>query len=211
MSEEKHKGEIKEPSLRNAIIVCAALLLVTFFQWNLVDIFTVFLFPLLQGALYLVFIVFFIISTVTTIKHRKHLNFKSMLPIYLYVLTILIWIFIPMTNLWLDLNFQLHFAQREKVASLVEQGELKPNVSWNNITLHLPAEYRSTSLGGGDVLVEKDASSTQVLFFTFRGVLSSYSGFLYTSSNTVPTEFLGDQLINSIKYADHWYFISSAN
>jgi hypothetical protein len=84
-------------------------------------------------------------------------------------------------------------------------------VSYNTIRIDLPQQLSNASKGGY-ILEDKDSSGdTEVLFFTFAGVLDSYSGYLYTTSSEAPQNFMGDTLLNDNFIQDHWYFIASSN
>lgn len=94
--------------------------------------------------------------------------------------------------------------------SIIQAGELSPNVSHNEGLIALPKEYAHLSKGGGEVLVEREGATLKVFFFTFRGVLDNFSGFAYISDNASlhQSDFNGD-FHEITKKKDHWYWGSS--
>jgi hypothetical protein len=108
----------------------------------------------------------------------------------------------PRPALRTDADFRRYRDQLETLVALA-RAEQFPPADGNRHLRQLPAEYRHLS-DGGEIVVEKPAGNTKVLFFTCRGLLSGSSGFLYTADDQVsmyefrkfgPTE----------KKAPHWY------
>jgi len=65
------------------------------------------------------------------------------------------------------------------------------------------------SNGGGDILLEKANEQYFVLFFTYRGVLDNFSGFVYSSDNKKPQlRQFGGYIKAIVKMKKHWYYIS---
>jgi hypothetical protein len=64
----------------------------------------------------------------------------------------------------------------------------------------------------GSVFVWRDGKDSWTLFFTFKGVLDSFAGFVYASNGKIPPAdaFLGNP-IEIIKMAPNWYWYSSQN
>ena len=59
-------------------------------------------------------------------------------------------------------------------------------------------------------MIEHNSNSLSVLFFTYRGVLDSFSGFVYSSNDERPVngDFDGDW--HEVKQIEpHWYFVAS--
>jgi hypothetical protein len=74
------------------------------------------------------------------------------------------------------------------------------------MVVHLPWAS-GTSNGGGDVLVSRNTHGLSVLFFTYRGILSHYSGYLYRSDTlSLPVEVFGDRVCESQRMEQHWFF-----
>ncbi len=89
---------------------------------------------------------------------------------------------------------------------MVEEGRIKPN----DIGLaKLPPEYRHISRGGA-IMVERDDGVTSVFFFTFRGVLDNFSGYMYRSNDTPPPQYLmGGDWVQIERKQPYWFFCAS--
>jgi len=90
-------------------------------------------------------------------------------------------------------------------------GTLQPNVDHNPRLIRLDESYPLVSMGGNEIVVEEHDGGKYVLFFTFRGILDNYSGFLYVPSGGVPSLFsdLNEQQFTEIEpLEENWYFVS---
>ncbi|WP_246277129.1 hypothetical protein [Neobacillus endophyticus] len=102
-------------------------------------------------------------------------------------------------------------SEREKVAKMVEQGALNPNVKDSPWLIHLPKQYQGLSVGGGDIIIEKTGNGYSILFFTYRGILDNFSGFVYTPNDQNPSTKAFDGDFKEIEKMDkNWYFVSSS-
>jgi hypothetical protein len=198
-------------SVGAAILISIALILYQYFLWDLTDLVTVFLIPLIGGLVYIIFGFAYISSIIKAIRNRKIKKSIYFVCVCIYTLGFILAVFVPWTNIWLKVNFATHLEVRQEVIKEIENGTLKNNVSYNTIRIDLPQQLSNASKGGY-ILEDKDSSGdTEVLFFTFAGVLDSYSGYLYTTSSEAPQNFMGDTLLNDNFIQDHWYFIASSN
>jgi len=187
-------------SLASSILV----ILIAFFQWNLIDIITEFL----MLPIWLVVFGFFIFITVKTITNLiKKRDWK---PFVIQLLTILLWLFFPFTQVMLDVDFKMNKSEREEVVAMVENGTLKPNVPNSPSTIHLPEKYEQLSKGGGEIFIEKKDNQYLILFLTHRGVLDGFSGFVYSPEDKKPNQNDFDGDIKEISKLDkNWYFVVS--
>ncbi|OIJ22307.1 hypothetical protein BKP45_06620 [Anaerobacillus alkalidiazotrophicus] len=187
-----------------ALASSVLVILIAFFQWNLIDIITEFL----MIPIWLVVFGFFIVITIMTVMNLfKNKDWK---PLAIQLITIIIWLFFPFTEVMLDLDFKMNKLEREEVVELVINGTLKPNVPNNPSAILLPEKYEKLSKGGGQIFIEKKNKQYSVLFFTHRGVLDGFSGFIYSPEDRKPNQddFNGD--IKEIKKLDkNWYFVVS--
>lgn len=135
---------------------------------------------------------------------------RSLLPLVFLLGCFVITRFIDFTALWLAANFKFRKADRAQVVRQIASGELRPNVPHNSSLVALPGEFASASLGGGEIEVQRDGDKLMILFFTFRGVLDNFAGFVYTSDDSVPKngDFAGEFIITK-KIQDRWYYISA--
>lgn len=94
---------------------------------------------------------------------------------------------------------------------MVENGTLKPNVSHDSTLIHLTKKYQHLSKGGGEIVLEKKPRGYSVLFFTYRGILDNFSGFVYVSNDQKPlkNDFDGD--FKEIERLErNWYWVGSS-
>ncbi len=185
-----------------ALVSSILVILLGFFQWNLVDIITEFL----MLPIWLLVFGFFIVITVKSIIILfKNKEWK---PFIIQLVTVLLWLFFPFTQVMLNLDFKMNKIEREAVVQMVENGTLKPNVSYNSSLIKLPQKYHQLSKGGGEIVIEKNGNL--VLFFTYRGILDNFSGFVYSPNDKKPDELDFDGDFKQIEKLDeNWYFVGS--
>ncbi|KRF53621.1 hypothetical protein ASG98_24390 [Bacillus sp. Soil531] len=187
-----------------SLISSLLVILVSLFQWDLIDIITEFL----MLPIWLFVYAFFIIMTIWTLIHL--LKNRKWQPFVIQLITILLWFFFPFNQINLDLNFRIHQDKREEVATKIENGVIKPNVPNSPSLIQLPKEYTHLSKGGGDIVVETKGKAKSILFFTYRGMIDNFSGFVYNPNDNKPSksDFNGD--FKQIKKVHkNWYYVSS--
>ncbi|MED3872036.1 hypothetical protein CN395_18355 [Priestia megaterium] len=187
-----------------SLISSLLVILVSLFQWDLIDIITEFL----MLPIWLFVYAFFIIMTIWTLIHL--LKNRKWQPFVIQLITILLWFFFPFNQINLDLNFRSHQDKREEVATKIENGVIKPNVPNSPSLIQLPKEYTQLSKGGGDIVVETKGKAKSILFFTYRGMIDNFSGFVYNPNDNKPSksDFNGD--FKQIKKVHkNWYYVSS--
>lgn len=182
----------------------------SFFYWNLVDVLTPFAAPLLRLAALAVALAAFAIAVILPFRRWRTRRLASLLPLVFLVACVAITRFVDFTALWLATNFKLHHTDREQVVRGVVSGELRPNVAHNASLIALPRTLAPASLGGGEVVIQRDGDKLRILFFTFRGVLDSFAGFVYTSDGSAPKDgdFAAKLFVNR-KVEDGWYYVSA--
>ncbi|MCU7764715.1 hypothetical protein [Priestia megaterium] len=187
-----------------SLISSLLVILVSLFQWDPIDIITEFL----MLPIWLFVYAFFIIMTIWTLIHL--LKNRKWQPFFIQLITILLWFFFPFNQINLDLNFRIHQDKREEVATKIENGVIKPNVPNSPSLIQLPKEYTQLSKGGGDIVVETKGKAKSILFFTYRGMIDNFSGFVYNPNDNKPSksDFNGD--FKQIKKVHkNWYYVSS--
>ncbi|MGR6337702.1 hypothetical protein ACU5CE_07565 [Priestia megaterium] len=187
-----------------SLISSLFVILVSLFQWDLVDIITEFL----MLPIWLFVYAFFIIMTIWTLIHL--FKKRKWQPFVIQLITISLWFLFPFNQVNLDLNFKIHQDKREEVATKIENGVIKPNVSDSPSLIQLPKKYTQLSKGGGDIVVETKGKAKSILFFTYHGMLDNFSGFVYNPNNNKPSksDFNGD--FKQIKKVHkNWYYVSS--
>ncbi|WP_138416636.1 hypothetical protein [Aquibacillus sediminis] len=187
-----------------AIFASVLLLVFKFFEWQLVGLFTVFFLP----VIWLVFYGFFIVAGVLSIVQwvRK----KDWKPVTVIAVTTLLVFLIPFHQLAIQTDFYWNKQKRLEVIEQIDNQTLEPNVSHNDTLIELPTKYRSLS-SGGDVVLEKQSDRLSVLFFTSRGVLDNFSGFVYSENGEEPDrrDFGGD-FKEIVPMGEKWFFVSSS-
>lgn len=89
-----------------SLISSLLVILVSLFQWDLIDIITEFL----MLPIWLFVYAFFIIMTIWTLIHL--LKNRKWQPFVIQLITILLWFFFPFNQINLDLNFRIHQDKR---------------------------------------------------------------------------------------------------
>lgn len=187
-----------------SIVSSVLVLFYKIFKWKIIDLVT----PFLIISIWLIVFGFFILITVQTIIILfKNKEWK---PVTIQLTTILLLVFFPFTQIMLNIDFKINKSEREKIIQMVEKGTVKPNVSHNSALIHLQKKYQHLSKGGGEIVVEQKGKDYSVLFFTFRGILDNFSGFVYAPNDQKPLidDFGGD--FKEIKKIDeNWYWVAS--
>jgi hypothetical protein len=112
------------------------------------------------------------------------------------------------------LNFKWNYTRRMEVVSDVLAGKLANAVdgSVGGTVVHLPSPYRGVSAGGDDILIFRSDGKTLIFFFDFRGILDNFSGFVYSTDGTKPTnDDFGGQFFEVEQLRPNWFWASSAN
>jgi hypothetical protein len=194
-----------------SILASAVLLLLHVFEWSIIDAVTPFLFLPLEGIAWLIFIAVSIGSVVHWIRHRRLR--RSWLPLLICCATVCLVFTVPFTRLWLRVDFVVRRHAREHIVQDVSAGKLGPFSGDGQKTrvISLPADAPQVSMGGNEILEEVHDGKTYLFFFTFRGILDSYAGFLFVPTGGDPRAFgdLNETPATSItRYSEHWFFAS---
>jgi len=113
------------------------------------------------------------------------------------------------------LDWKFRRNSREEIVQLVKEGELKPNVTHNNIICTLENwKFPPISNGGNEIAIYKsDRGKLTVEFYINRGFLDHYSAFVYTDDSEKIKE-LEEHMsykkglhINK-QLDEHWYRVS---
>jgi hypothetical protein len=180
------------------------------FQWSIIDWITPLLMPFL---IFLVFVIFLIGLgfSLSCLFKFKQIRWLAIVPLATQLLTFVILEFVPFTKLWVNADFHLYESQRQEIVEKVYSGELVPNVEYNSSLIALGSEYSKVSMGGNEIQIQDINGLKYVFFFTFRGILDNYSGFLYVPDGGDPINFADlneEDVTQIIKYADNWYYTS---
>ncbi len=205
-------GVRRSKGLWFALAISSILLLGAFWQWVVMDWITQFLFPAVQFvgvALLAGSLCASISRCLSQLRKGQRLDVG---PLCVNLATIALLLFVPFTTLWLDANYYWHRSARIHVVDQIRAGVLKPNVLHNASLIKLDGSS-TLSLGGNEVLVRDQPQGSYVLFFTFRGILDHYSGFLYVPAGGSPESFAeaqGDHFIEITPLEPDWFFVAAA-
>ena len=157
-----------------------------------------------------VFIAVSIWSLVFIVKKRRYKKPKAFRPIIIQLVAVSIVFAVPFTQIMINLDFKFNLNDRNKVVAMVQSGTLTPNVSHNEKLIFLPKQYRHLSKGGGEILVAEKGKENHIFFFTFRGILENYSGYMYRFDDSFPNN--GDfnsEFYQKERLAPNWYWVSA--
>jgi hypothetical protein len=203
------------PSVRASLIACATasliLLWIAAFEMPFSDLPSGFvLFPLLPLAV-LSFVGCCLWSLFLLLRVRRH-GVKFAGPLIICALTLAALAYAPFTKIWLQTNFHLHRADRERIVARIEAGELVPNVAHNRHLIALGENAPTVSVGGNDVVVDHSAEGVYVLFLTSRGFRHHFSGFLHVPPGGAPAKFFefdDEPPKQLVRYGEDWYFVAN--
>ncbi|WP_211314846.1 hypothetical protein [Thioalbus denitrificans] len=192
-----------------SIISALLLLLSLVFQWDIIDALTPFLGGPLLGLVWLLVVISAVLGSAHAYRHRSK-GASAFAPLMVSIGTLLVAFFVPFTQLWLYANFNLNKVAREQVVEKVKSGTFAPNVAHNDKLIALPTDS-GVSMGGDEILVEGPSSNPYVFFFTFRGILDNYSGFLWVPDGGRPEQFgdAGEPGTEIESFGGNWYFIGN--
>ncbi|MFA5985536.1 MAG: hypothetical protein WC782_16075 [Methylococcaceae bacterium] len=206
------KSSVPQSCLKTKVFIAACLasfvlLFVNVFQWPLTDILTPFLMLPLFGFVFFIMLLVMLWSVVHAYKQRKS-GRHALLPLSICIAAILATIYVPFTRIWITADFYLKKEEREEVVAKILSGQLLPNVSYNSKIITLP---KGTSLSnGGNIVIERvNNEEPYVFFFTFRGILDNYSGFLWVPKNGEASKFqdAGETGTEISPFGGNWFFI----
>jgi len=196
---------------RVSILTSLSLFLLYAFQWSIIDLITPFLFLPLEGVAWLLFVGLSIWSTVYWIRHR-HLR-HSWVPVLVCFASLCLVLTVPFTSLWLQYDFNFRRKDRERIVQEVLERKLGPALEDSRMPklIALARNAPKVSMGGNEILALVHDGKTYVFFFTYRGILRNYAGFLYVPTDGDPAAFadLNEQSRTWIdRYDEHWFFAS---
>jgi hypothetical protein len=163
----------------------------------------------LSGMLWLVFLSVTTWTIVHAVRRRKHWR-TAFIPALVCATAAVIVLVVPFTRLWLEANFAWHKAAREEAVRNVMAGTFRPNVSHNPSLIALGVNLPNVSASGNEIVVEEHDGKTYVFFFTFRGILDNYSGFVFVPDGGDPLLYgdLREPATELVRFDENWFFVS---
>ena len=191
------------------------LLAIHIFRWRVVEALTPFIEPTVESVLEVAYLLVLLWSLIHFIRQAKKLGARrAATPLLVNIAILLIVLFVPFTEITVGLNFRWNYTKRAEVVSAVLDGKMNQfitNSGGLGDFIHLPLSYRGLS-DGDDIMVYRRDGQTLIFFFDFRGILDSFSGFVYSTDDTTPKSGdFGGQFVELEHLRPNWYWASSAN
>ncbi|HJT71702.1 MAG TPA: hypothetical protein VJ731_15995 [Terriglobales bacterium] len=208
-------SRVTSPALIISAIASGLVILVSLFRWTIVEYLTPFLEPFLEMAIAGFLVIALIWSIVHCLKAWGRGLAFAFLPLIVCLLTAAIAIFVPFNELTTNVDFRVHYNARMAVVSDVLAGRYDKYIEstgGSGDLIALPTKLAYLSSGGGEIIRLRKQDRTLILFFSFRGVLDSFSGFVYSSDNLAPSN--GDFLANFVEVIPlrkNWFWVASRN
>lgn len=191
-----------------------ALLTVTIFFWDGVDLLTPFIFPLVATVTWAVFALVFVGSVHKSVRSDSGSRIYKFRLVLLNLAIGMICFFVPLAEWKNYFDFHLNLPRRTQVVELAVRNELSRPYEYNKQICALPWWLRDLSKGGGDVIVtdanqsetKPDPSTLHVFFYTYRGVLERHSGFEYSADDKPPRD--ESEAKEVIHLRQNWYWVA---
>ena len=139
----------------------------------------------IEASIALIFIGIMFWAFIHVCRNKRFKRLKAWAPLLIQAATVIIVLTFPFTAVVVKLDFKLHLEERQEVVSKVIKGELAPYSSDRCSRIDLPEKYHHLTRGGF-IKVQKQNGTVYVFFYTFRGILDNFSGFMYRSDDTYP-------------------------
>lgn len=150
-------------------------------------------------------IALFILSVVHIFKMYRKTKVKSFLPLILCVTLIFLLIDRPLSPLFQKIEFSFKLDKREDVARQIINDKIKPSNDRGDLFL-VPKKYNKFFLSDGNEVMKID---DKLFFFTVRGILDNFAGYVFSPSGVEPTnEDVQATIIKIQKMNNNWYYIS---
>jgi len=211
----QEKQSLRTPALTTAICLFIAAILISLFRWTLVEYLTPLIEPILEIAISVLLLASLVWSVVHFIRARKQSLKVALFPLAVNALTIAIVTFVPFSLLTTELDFRAHYQARMAVVSSVLDGRYENLVQsrgGRGDFIALPGQLSYLSSGGGDIIRLRRQNATLIFFFDFRGILDSFSGFVYSTDDSPPRDGdFGGRFAKVDRLRPNWFWATSTN
>jgi len=191
------------------LIGSLTILLQNIYRWTIVDIFTPFIAPFIEMIVYLVFILCTLTVFIYFVVSKPFQRAKNGIPFLINIVVLILVFIVPFNSLTTNLDYRINKSEREAVIELVLDGSLKPNVSYNTALIQLSDKYENLSQGGGKIVVKGSGQATHILFYTYRGVIDNFAGFIFTVDGRSPDETFFGEFFQVKKLDKNWYWVGA--
>lgn len=150
-------------------------------------------------------IVLLILSIIHIFKKYKITKMKSLLPLLLSLVLLFLIFERPFFPVFQKAEFSFKLDEREEVAGQILKGEIRSSNEQGDL-YPVPQKYNHSSLSDGNEVMKMN---DKLLFFTVRGILDNFSGYVFSPNGSAPTnDDVQADIIKIQKMSDHWYYIS---
>ena len=197
----------RSPAVLRAVLITSSLgLLISILRWKLVSIVTLFIEPMIEFAIFGAFFAVFVWALIFAFVPLRVFTRRRFTPLGVALAALLIFVFVPFTELMLKADFYFNLSKRTTAVERVlrTSGLADTNTSGIGDRVSLPG------LSDGDEGFYWHSGRKQmVLFLTFRGILGHFSGFVYSATDALPEdEDFGCRLVDSEHLRRNWYWIA---
>jgi hypothetical protein len=195
--------------IRYCSVAAAAVILTAAFQWSIIDVVTPFLFLPLQGAAWLLLLAGFFWAVIVQARSRFRGRATSY-PLLICAAGTVLALSLPWTTIWLAANERVYRTDRERIVRQVQDGSLRPNVDYNGALIALGSSSPNVSKGGNEIVVQERGGQRYVFFYTYRGVLDNYAGFLFVPTGGDPRLFAKAAEPSTLveQRSANWFFVA---
>jgi hypothetical protein len=182
-------------------------LLVSMLRWQLVAVLSVFLEPFVEIAVFRLFDISLIWALIHAARPFRGSRPNRFSPIALGLIASAVLIFVPFSEINTKIDFELHLRARTAAAEqIVRSRATSPTTETGKVEfVQLPALSEDN-----EGMYLRTPNNQMVFFFTFRGILEHFSGFVYSATDAAPErdDFDGD-LIEIQHLRKNWYWAAS--
>src|SRR5215831_18999650 len=179
------------PILKVSLILAAVIIAASVFRWTIIEWLTPFIDPIMVLGLGLALLCALVVSLLHFLfRFRKAGLRQAAIPFLVNCATLLIVLFVPFTRITTNLDFRWNYRKRMEVVADVLSGKLDKagRATGRGEFVQLPPSHRGLSAGGDEIIISRRDGATLVFFFTFRGILDSFSGFVYCPDGAKPVD-----------------------
>jgi hypothetical protein len=194
-----------------AVAISIALIL-SLVRWQLVGILTVFLEPMVEIAVW----GFYAIAVIAVIARAFLAKGRStsfrFAPLILAIASLCMFYFVPFSEIVRNIDFRWQLASRTAVAERVLRQEPKTNQAHPDLSVFVNLKGSERRLSDdGELAIYRLQGKQFVFFFTFRGVLEHFSGFVYSANDAPPSkEDIGVRRVEVEHLRKNWYWVGSS-
>jgi hypothetical protein len=196
--------------LRIAIVTSVLALAARALLWSIVDVLTPFAIWPIGMATAIALGVNLVFAVVHLALRARTDGVRAATPLAVLASAGALLTVVPFDHIAIRADYAFHRGQRARALVLYGQNHLEP--VWTNphgALLKLPPDLASASRGGGEIVTCGAGTDASLLFFTYRGMLGHYSGFLYRPDGTPPPDDCEDGRYREVVREDErWFFVS---